>query len=195
MLNFKGRIRELRDYYGMNKSDFAKKLNVAPSTISRYESGSIDVTVGAISEISNKLKINMAWLLGLDDNMYAEDVSYKKIPILGSFKKLPVFDFTNFDGFEVLRNTYKVDFCIKVKDESLIRAFIKSNTVVYFKKQDTAENGDIIAVLFEDNILIRRYYKYGKQIILKDEGVKSNQIETDTVMILGKAVNYLSEVE
>lgn len=181
MIKFSERFKEAREYFEMNKVEFARYLEIAPSTVTRYESGSMDIAIGAIEKISSKLNINMAWLLGLDDNMYCVEVPYKKVPLLAYVKKLPVMDFENFTGFEIISEKYKADFCIK-----------SNENIIFFKKQVTAENGNLVAILDNMNLTLRRYYKFGSQIVLRDD-INGLDMPVDKVIIIGKAVLTLTE--
>lgn len=195
MRNFGKRLQQAREYYNMNKKDFANMIGLAPSTVGRYESGEYDIMLGTVMDISDKLHINPAWFLGLVDDMYYEfDTSYKKIPIIKNLKKLPLMSLENYISYEITRNDNNADFGIYMKDDSMCSLF-KPNSLVLFEKKETAENGDIVAVLDGKNINIRRYYKYGNQIVLREEGNKIIDNEVNEVEIIGKAISSSSEVE
>lgn len=184
MLRFSERFKEAREYFGMNKSEFAKKLKKSPTTITRYEDGSIDITVGAIDDVAEKLGIRVQWLLGLDDNMYDFEAPYKNVPVLGKIKSKPTLGFENFEGFEVIRDNYSADFCIRTQKGT-----------VFFRRQGMAESGDIIAVTRGNDILIGKYFKQGKFAMLITEDEKPVDIPLDNAHIIGKAVYVFSEVK
>jgi SOS-response transcriptional repressor LexA len=195
MRNFGKRLKQAREYYELNKKDFAKMIGLAPSTVGRYESGEYDIMMGTMMDIAEKLHISPAWFLGLVEDMYYEfDATYKKIPIINHVKKLPLMSAENYSGYEITRSDSTADFGVFMKDESMNKTF-KQNSLVLFEMKDTAENGDIIAALDGESIDIRRYYKYGTQIVLREEGNKIIANEVDKVQIIGKAVSSSSEVE
>ena len=184
MLKFSERFKEAREYFGMNKSEFAKKLKKSPTTITRYEDGSIDITVGAIDDVAEKLGISLPWLLGLSDNMWEFEVPYRSIPVLGKIKSKPVMGLENFEGFEILKDNYKADFCIK-----------NQKGTTFFRRQGAAENGDIIAAARGNDILIGKYFRQGKYAMLITEDEKPVDIPLDDAHIIGKAVYVFSEVQ
>lgn len=59
------RIREAREEKGLSKAELAKIINVAPSTIKRYEDGTINkIKMPVIEAIANALNVNPMWLIG-----------------------------------------------------------------------------------------------------------------------------------
>jgi SOS-response transcriptional repressor LexA len=195
MRDFGKRLQQAREYYNMNKKDFANLVGLAPSTIGRYESGEYDIMLGTVMDIAEKIHINPAWFLGLVDDMYYEfDTSYKKIPIIEHIKKAPIMSPENYNGYEITKSDNNAEFGIYIKDDSMSSVF-KKNSLVQFERKDVAENGDIVAVWDGENIIIRRYYKYGNQIVLSEEGNKIITNEVDKVQINGKAVSSSSGVE
>jgi transcriptional regulator with XRE-family HTH domain len=182
MLKFNERFREAREYFQMNKADFSRKLAISKSTITRYEEGSMDIAMGSINDIAEKLGIRLEWLLGLSENMFDADIEYKNIPILNAVKKKPVFGLENYEGFEILKSDYDVDFCIK-----------EDNKTYFVKRQDSAENEDMVAIMDGNAILVAKYIKLDKNNLFMIEGTKNGIL--DAVTIIGKVVYELSRVE
>ncbi len=61
------RINELRTEHDMSMEEFGKILNVTKTTISRWESGSVDrIRTTYISTLSKRFNVSPGWLLGLD---------------------------------------------------------------------------------------------------------------------------------
>lgn len=181
MLKFNERFREAREYFGMSKADFAKKLRISPTTVTRYETGSMDIAMGSIYDVAKKLGIRLEWLLGLSENMFDADIEYKNIPILKTLKKKPIFDLKNYEGFEILKGDYDVDFCIK------------ENSKTYFvKRQSSAENGDTVAILDGNDVLVAQYIKLEKNGLFMLKDCKNSVREA--VTIVGKVIYELSEV-
>jgi transcriptional regulator with XRE-family HTH domain len=181
MIRFNERFKEAREYFGMNKADFAKKLKISATTVARYESGSMDIAMGSINDVAGKLGIRLEWLLGLSENMFDADIEYKNIPILNTVKKKPVFDLKNYEGFEILKGDYDVDFCIK-----------ENNKTYFVKRQDSAENEDMVAIIDGDAILVAKYIKLDKNDLFMIESKKTSIL--DIVTIIGRVVYEFSEV-
>ena len=59
------RIQEARENVGITKKELAERLQVAASTITRYENGDINkIKMPIIESIANVLSVNPMWLIG-----------------------------------------------------------------------------------------------------------------------------------
>ena len=56
------RIKELRKSLGLNQTEFAKNLGIAPNTISSYEAGTIAPSSAIIKSICREYGVNETWL-------------------------------------------------------------------------------------------------------------------------------------
>jgi len=64
------RIREARERAGLTKKEVANKINVADSTIGRYENGEIEkIKIPVIEAIANAIVANPMWIIGKEDEM------------------------------------------------------------------------------------------------------------------------------
>ena len=64
------RIRIAREQAGINKKELAERINVSPSTISRYESGDFDrVKIAILKSIAEATNVNPLWISGQSENM------------------------------------------------------------------------------------------------------------------------------
>lgn len=57
------RLKNLRNTLGINQADFAAKVGVSRSAISRLESGDINFTEQMIISICREFNVNRAWLV------------------------------------------------------------------------------------------------------------------------------------
>ena len=57
------RLKDLRNTLGINQADFAVKVGVSRSAISRWESGDINFTEQMIISICREFNVNRAWLV------------------------------------------------------------------------------------------------------------------------------------
>ena len=82
-------------------------------------------------------------------------------------------------------------FAFKIIDNSMKNTAIKQNDFVIIKMQNYAKNGNIVAVLLEGNIMIRRIFFEEKLIILKSENPEFAMIRKKYVKILGKITGVI----
>ena len=83
----------------------------------------------------------------------------------------------------------------------MINARIYDGDIVFIRKQDIVANGEIAAIIIEDEATLKRFYYYKEQnmVILKPENSKYEDIvlmgeQLEKVKVLGKAVAFQSDV-
>ena len=79
-------------------------------------------------------------------------------------------------------------FLLRVSGDSMIEAGIFNGDKIIVKKQQTADNGDIVVAYFDDSSTVKRFYKKGSKIILHPENSSLSDIVLDYVDILGIVV-------
>ncbi|MDR3264059.1 MAG: transcriptional repressor LexA [Clostridiales bacterium] len=87
-------------------------------------------------------------------------------------------------------------FMLRAKGDSMIDAGIDSGDLVVVKKQSYAADGQIAAVLIDDEATLKRFYtdKANKRYRLKAENESYADIYTDACEILGIAVKIIKDV-
>lgn len=79
-------------------------------------------------------------------------------------------------------------FILKVQGDSMIEAGIFDRDYVVVRKQDTAENGDIVVALLGDEATVKTFYKEKDHVRLQPENSALSPILTRDVKILGKVL-------
>jgi len=79
-------------------------------------------------------------------------------------------------------------FMLSVKGDSMINAGIFSGDYVLVQSTNTAENGDIVVALLDDEATIKRFYKETDYIRLQPENPSMAPIIVKDLKILGKVV-------
>lgn len=64
MSTFPERLKELRNETGISISELADKINIAKSTLSRYEASKMEPTLAVIVKIANFFNVSLDWLAG-----------------------------------------------------------------------------------------------------------------------------------
>ena len=90
-------------------------------------------------------------------------------------------------------------FILRAKGDSMINARIFDGDIVFIQEQPDVENGEIAAVIIEDEATLKRVYKYGNSIELRAENpiykpINYNGFELERIKILGKAVAFQSNI-
>ena len=79
-------------------------------------------------------------------------------------------------------------FMLTVKGESMINAGIFENDRLLVKRQNTAENGDMIVALIDDSATVKTYYKEDGYYRLQPENDAMEPIIVEQMDVLGKVI-------
>ena len=82
-------------------------------------------------------------------------------------------------------------FMLKVYGESMVEIGINDGDYVVAKKQDTAENGDIVVALIDGRATVKTFYRESTRIRLQPENCTYQPIYSDNVQIAGKVVGCI----
>jgi len=82
-------------------------------------------------------------------------------------------------------------FVLRVQGESMIEAGIYDGDLAIIRRQQNAENGDIVAALLGDEATLKRFYKENDTFRLQPENASMDPIYTRDVTILGKLISLL----
>lgn len=87
-------------------------------------------------------------------------------------------------------------FCLEVSGESMIDAHICDGDVVVIKKQDTADNGQIVVALLSDGSATLKTYRRLKngKVMLVPANPTLSPITLDEVTIQGKVIGIIREL-
>ena len=113
-----------------------------------------------------------------------------RVPLIGQVTAgQPIFAYENMEGYYPLPQEFFKDeeyFMLKVKGESMIEAGIFDGDKIIVKKQQTAENGDIVVALIDDEeATVKRFFKKTDYFVLHPENIYMKDIIVDRVEILG----------
>lgn len=209
------RIKDLRTSQGMTLEQVAEKVGVGKSTVRKWETGLIaNMRRDKIAALADALNTSPMYLMGwsdeinpapaLDlskfDNIYP--VKLKKFPLLGEIAcGKPIFANEDRESYILAGSDIHADFCLRAKGDSMINARILDGDIVFIRKQDMVDNGEIAAVAIGDDVTLKRVVYYPEQnlLILKAENSKYqdmiySQNQLDQVYILGKAIAFQSDV-
>lgn len=88
-----------------------------------------------------------------------------------------------------LISTKKEVFALHVQGTSMINKGILNNDIVIIERKNTANNGDVIAAMTDENeVTLKTFYKEKDHIRLQPENDTMAPIILDNVTILGKAI-------
>ncbi len=193
------RIKERRIAMGLTLFDVAIALGVSEATAQRYESGEIkNLKHDTVLELSKIFRCSPSYLMGWEDATLADtpmNLGEKRLPLLGEIAAgRPILAEENIEYYSPAEDT-GADFCLKVHGDSMTGAGIKDGDIVFIRRQETVEDGEIAAVLVEDEATLKRVYLSEDTVTLVAENPKYKPMvftkkQCKNIRILGKAVSY-----
>lgn len=168
----------------------AKETGVTQTALSNWKTGRSTPTIKTLKKIADYFGVTVDYLMS-DTGKGGLSVSSNIFPDENSDPQIAA-------GIEV-----QADFYLKVSGDSMINARILDGDIVFIKKQDIVKNGEIAAVIVNNDseATLRRLYYYQNKslLILRAENTAyEDQIyqneELKQVRILGKAVAFQSGI-
>lgn len=124
-----------------------------------------------------------------------------RVPLLGDVAAgTPIFANVNYDDiFEISDNLFNIAnndvFMLTIKGDSMINAGILNNDKVLVRKQDTAENTEIVVAMIDEAVTVKRFFKEKDRIRLQPENDLMEPIYVKDVKILGKVIGLIRHIK
>lgn len=120
------------------------------------------------------------------------------VPLLGTVAAgQPIFAAESYDGyFSLPENFFSGDdlFMLNVKGSSMVKIGMFDGDKVVVRKQQTADNGDIVVALVDDSSTVKRFFKRDGKYVLHPENDDMEDFVYDDVQILGKVVGLIRNI-
>ncbi|MDE5764507.1 MAG: helix-turn-helix domain-containing protein [Ruminococcus sp.] len=207
-------IRTRREELGMTQDELAEKIGYkSRSSINKIEKGGNDLPRSKITAFAKALDISPS--LFIDESVKTENVEsliekysnifpvqLKSFPLLGEIAcGRPIFASEDKERYIMADMGIDADFCLKAKGDSMINARIYDGDIVFIREMPMVENGDIAAVIINDEATLKKvyYYPQNSKLVLYPENPAYEPFiyigeELDSVRILGKAVYFMSRL-
>ncbi len=133
-----------------------------------------------------------------EDKNYYTSKEMVDVPIVGKVTAgMPILAVENIEDSFPLPVDFvgnSETFMLRVRGDSMIEAGILSGDLVLVKKQNTAENGDIVVALIEDEATVKTFYKEKNHIRLQPQNSFMQPIIVPTCTILGKVAGVFRKL-
>lgn len=170
-MNIESQIKDIIKERGLSLRQFAQEIDLPYTTlITMLQNGIKKSNVNNANKLLGALGLTFEGLYDKNPslNIFTNDAKSNKIPLIGRIAAgLPIFAEENIEDYFTIDDSIKADFCLKVKGESMIDEAINDGDIVFIKKQDTLENGEIGAILVEDEATLKTFYREGNTIVLQ----------------------------
>ena len=200
-------LKRFRKQKKMTLEELALILGTTKQTIHRYENGVIsNVPPEKVRALADALGVTPSELMGWESDLESVKgilpISVKKLPIVGSIAcGEPIYVSEEYESFAIADGNLEADFCLRAAGDSMTGARINDGDIVFIRKQSTVDNGEIAAVIINDEATLKRVYYYPDEgkLILSPENPKYPPLvyineELNSIKILGKAVAFQSVI-
>lgn len=120
------------------------------------------------------------------------------VPLIGTVAAgQPIFVTENYDGvYSIPSNFFTGEdlFMLNVHGDSMINIGMYEGDKIIVRKQESADNGDIVVALVDDSATVKRFFKRNGKIILHPENDDMEDFIFDDVRILGKVVGLMRNI-
>ena len=203
------KLKLLRRERGMTLLELAEAIGTSKQTIHRYENGIItNIPPEKIEAIAIALGTTPSELMGWSDESGELDragvlpITVKRLPILGSIAcGEPIYADEEHESFAAADSSLDANFCLRARGDSMTGARIYDGDIVFIRSQDSVDNGEIAAVIINDEATLKRVYYYpeDEKLILSPENPRYAPLvyikeELNSIKILGKAVAFQSTI-
>ena len=209
MAEFKDRLREAMNKEGLKQVDLSRKTGISAPTISEWLKGSYLAKQDKVAILAKALNVSPSWLMGLDDTETEPlppncfPIEKKKFPLLGNIAcGEPIFADEDFEGYVEAGADIDADFCLRASGDSMIGARIHDGDIVFIKQQPTVDNGQIAAVLIENEATLKRFYydQASDTVQLMAENpsyapIVKMKSDLNDIRILGRAIAFQSIIK
>ena len=195
-------IKKLRKERGLSQEELGALLGVQRAAVQKWECGTVkNLKREKIMKLAEVFNVPPSYFV--DEGYFAYDnvISFPKmhrIPLVGTIAcGTPILANENLDGEVTVPEDINADFALRCKGDSMIDARIYNGDIVYIRQQPTVENGEIAAVLIDEEATLKRVYISDNTITLVACNSKYQPFvytgeQLNQIRILGKAVGFTS---
>ncbi len=178
MSGFSERLRSLREQCDYTQEDVANIIHVNKQTISQYELGKRQPDFEKLERLCDVFNVSSDYLLGksnvtarLLNTEELESINRnntKQIPVYGNIAAgVPIEAITNITNFVDIPKNWKGEYgALLVKGNSM-EPTILNGDIVIFRKQETADSGDIVTAVIDDcDVTVKKLIKRNSSVTL-----------------------------
>lgn len=166
MMAFDERLREALRFSRLKQADLAKRAGIAESQVSCYVNGQYMPNGRTMAKIARVVGVPPAWLAGeldlsLEDavKLYREPLSPQAVPVVGKVAAgVPILAEQNVVGSAPVQDPPHGMFALVVKGDSMAPRIMDGDLVLVLP-QETAEDGDVVVALVEDEATCKVFRK------------------------------------
>ena len=201
-MNTKEKVRSLKEARSYTTEELSTISGVPIGTINRIlSSEDANPTGKTLAKLAKALGTTVEYLYG-DTPANILPITTMRVPLLGTIAcGEPIYADEDRESYVTVGTDIHCDFALRCKGDSMINARIHDGDIVFIRKQDTVSDGEIAAVILDDEATLKRFRRLpGGMSMLEAENPAyppvfiGGESETRSVRILGKAVAFQGDV-
>ncbi len=119
------------------------------------------------------------------------EVSFRSVPVVGRVTAgRPILAYEEIEGYVPYEHNDSGEyFALRVRGDSMIGAGIMDGDTVVVRRQETANHGDIVVALFEDEATVKRLWRQNGKIFYMPENDAYEPIDGTNGQVIGRVVS------
>ena len=201
-------LAKLKTENGLTTDQLSQISGVPKGTLNKLLNGETrNPTGGTLKKLADALNCPVELLYAREGHATrtlrnAEDVlpiHRRAIPLLGEIAAgVPIYADEETELI-LCDDSLRCDFALRVRGDSMIGARIHDGDLVFIRSQDDVDDGEIAAVVLNDEATLKRVYHIKNGLQLLSENPRYAPMiftldECDSIRILGKAVGFQSRL-
>lgn len=166
-------IKKIRESHGLDQQQLADKIGTSRVSITRYENGARKANQDVLFKIAQLFNVSINYFFPLPKNATIIDENHlRQVPLVGTIAcGTPTLAEQNIESYIPMYfdsgNKNDIVFALTCKGKSM-EPTLKNGDIVLIKQQSVVEDGEIAAVLVDDNeeATLKRIKHVGDQILL-----------------------------
>lgn len=189
------RIRVMMKNRGYSQTRLAEIAQLSQSGISTIIKGTSSPSAATLKAIATALGCSVAELMGEPTSAFIP-VNGSSVPIIGDIAcGTPITAEENVEGYAPLPEGIHADFALRCKGDSMVPTF-NDGDLVLIRKQPEVEDGQIAAVMVDNEATLKRFYHQEDGVLLVADNprfppITIKQEYISELVICGLAVGYV----
>lgn len=200
------RLRTIMEERGWSYEQLGDRLGMNPQTLNRYVLGQREPKISTAAAMARALGVDQLWLQGfaVARTPASPGEEQRMAPILGVIQAgTPILASQQIEGYAPVHVPDPEEcFFLRVSGNSMINAGIREGDLVLIRRQETAENGQIVACLVEGEAATLKRFRVQKGVvILQPENpdyepklIPLAEFELGAARIIGVAIQLVREL-
>lgn len=207
---FKDNLNYYMSLNDISQVELAERLSVTPAAVNKWTKGQNIPRMNKVDKLCSIFGCQRSDLLLQRDATETEPlppncfpIEKRKFPLLGNIAcGEPIFADEDFEGYVEAGADIDADFCLRASGDSMIGARIHDGDIVFIKQQPIVDNGQIAAVLIENEATLKRFYydQASDTVQLMAENpsyapIVKTKSDLNDIRILGRAIAFQSIIK